>query len=117
MSPQPDPINFGGAGDIDMFPAETHALLREIFDAGAIFADRWGRLASAIAADENEVGTGFDDLSTTFRTQYNALKPDLETLSNNVQPSFERMGTNGNDIVVRYLEMTQQQVDQMRSLE
>ncbi|ADB29884.1 hypothetical protein Kfla_0765 [Kribbella flavida DSM 17836] len=117
MSPDPAPINLGGVGDIDIYPAETQALLQQIQQAGATFAARWAALGPAIAEDETKVGTGFDDLSTAFRNQYNELAPKLAELSNNVEGSFERMGASGHRIVAEYLELSQHQVDQMRTLE
>jgi hypothetical protein len=117
MSPEPQPINFSGVGDIDMFPAETHAAVSEIYRAGRRIGDEWKKRGPELAVDEGKVNTGFDDLSTAFRNQYNALKPMLEKVASQAQQDFENMGTAGNDIVVRYLELTQQQVDRMRSLE
>jgi hypothetical protein len=117
MSPEPQPINFGSVGDMDMFPAETAAAVREIYEAGKIIGDEWRKRGPEIAFDEGKVNTGFDELSTIFREQYNARKPMLEKVANQAQDDFEKMGTAGNDIVVRYLELTQQQVDRMRSLE
>jgi hypothetical protein len=117
MSPEHQPINFGGVGDIDMFPDETHAAVRKIYEAGRIIGDEWEKRGPEIAVDEGKVNTGFDDLSTGFRERYNALKPMLEKVASQAQQDFENMGTAGNDIVVRYLELTQQQVGRMRSLE
>ncbi|MDX6240439.1 MAG: hypothetical protein QOG10_5259 [Kribbellaceae bacterium] len=115
MSPQP--IDIGGIGDIAMFPDETRAAFRKISESGRPFGARWKVAGPALEHDEQLVNTGFDDLSTTFRKQYNALKPMLVNVADHVQENFERMGTDGNDIVDRYLELTQQQVDRMRSLE
>lgn len=117
MSPEPGPINFGGVGDIDMFPAETQAAIRRIAQAGNVVADTWAEVAPRIAADEAKVGTGFDDMSAAFREVYNLLKPQLVKLAEKVPENFEQMARTGNDIVDRYLRLTQQQVDRMRSVE
>jgi hypothetical protein len=112
-----EPINFGGVGDVDMYPAETNAVVAGIADAGRIIGTAWAAAAPAIAADEALVGTGLDDLSAGFRQRYNAIKPQLEKVAQEAEQNFQAMGANGNKIVLMYLEMTNQQVDRLRRLE
>lgn len=117
MNPEPRPISFSASGEIAMYPAETNAALSGIADAGKIIGAAWAAAAPARAADEALVGTGLDDLSTAFRTQYNAIKPQLEDVGNQAEQNFLAMGVNGNNIVKQYLELSQQQTDRLRSLE
>lgn len=110
-------INFGGVGDVDMYPEETNAAVAGIADAGKIIGTAWAAAGPAIAADETKVGTGLDDLSAGFRQRYNAIKPQLEKVAQEAEQNFQAMGANGNKIVLLYMEMTNQQVDRLRRLE
>jgi hypothetical protein len=117
MSEAPQPINFGGVGDIDMYPAETNNAVIGIAEAGKIIADAWAAAGPALAADEAKVGTGLDDLSAVFRANYNATKPQLEQIATEAPANFEAMGANGNKIVLEYMQLTQQQVERLRRLQ
>lgn len=114
MSPQP--INFGGVGDIDMWPAETNEAVLGIAEAGRVVADAWAAAEPAIAADVLEVGTGLDDLSAGFRRRYNEMAPQLAQIAREAPANFEAMGLNGHQIVVQYMQLTDQQIDQLRRL-
>ena len=104
----------GGGGDLDMFPSETTAAAHAIGDAGRIIGDIWKAAGPALAADEAAVGTGLDDLSAAFRTQYNARKPQLELLAAGAEDNFTKMATNAIEIAARYVELAQQQADRLR---
>jgi uncharacterized membrane protein len=104
----------GSGGDLEMFPSETSAAARAIGDAGRIIGDTWKAVGPALAADEAAVGTGLDDLSTAFRTQYNASKPQLEQLAAGAGENFTKMCTNAIEIVARYVELSNQQADRIR---
>jgi len=111
------PINLGGAGDIDIYPEETRALMRRLQQSGVAFGDKWSTLAQSIGAGEQEANTGFDTLSVRFRAQYNPAKPDLEKLSTNVRPNLIRLGAGGNKIIEKYVAAAARDVTRMRSLE
>lgn len=117
MSGAPQPINFGGVGDIDMYPAETNDAVCGIADAGKIIGDAWAAAGPALATDEGKVGGGVDDLSAAFRANYNAMKPQLEQIATEAPANFEAMGANGNKIVIEYMQLTQQQVDRLRRIQ
>ncbi|WP_350279195.1 hypothetical protein [Kribbella sp. HUAS MG21] len=117
MSEAPRPISFGGAGDVDMYPAETNAAVAGIADAGKVIGAAWAAAAPAIAADEAVVGTGLDELSAGFRERYNRIKPQLEKVAQEAEHNFQAMGANGNKIVLLYMELTRQQADRLRRLE
>jgi hypothetical protein len=116
MSEAPQPINFGGVGDVDMYPAETNDSMIGIAEAGKVVGDAWAAAAPALLADEAKVGGGLDDLSTNFRKQYAVLKPQLEKAVGEAPANFEAMGANGNQIVLQYMELTHQQIDRLRRL-
>ena len=104
----------GSGADLDMLPSETNAAAHDIGDAGRIIGDTWKVIGPALAADEAAVGTGLDDLSATFRRDYNASKPQLEQLASGAEENFTKMGTNANDIVAKYVELARQQADRLR---
>lgn len=106
----------GGGGDLDMFPSETSTAAHAIGDAGRIIGDTWKAAGPALAADEAVVGTGLDDLSTAFRTQYNASKPQLEQLAAGAEDNFTKMCTNALEIVANYIELAHQQAERLRRL-
>ena len=117
MSEAPQPINFGGVGDVDMYPTETNDSMVGIAGAGKAVGDAWAAAAPALLADEGKVGGGLDDLSTNFRRQYEVLKPQLEQAVSEAPENFRNMGVGGNRIVLEYMELTRQQVDRLRRLE
>lgn len=117
MSEAPQPINFGGIGDVDMDPGPTNAAVARIADAGQVIGDAWRSAAGELAALEGKVGGGIDDLSTGFRERYKGMKPSLEQVASGAQENFQAMGANGNQIVLEYMKLTQQQVDRLRRLE
>ncbi|MGW6197219.1 hypothetical protein ACWF0M_13835 [Kribbella sp. NPDC055110] len=110
-----DQISLHSAGgDLSMFPSETNAAAHAIGDAGRIIGDTWKAIGPALAADEALVGTGLDDLSATFRNDYNARKPQLEKLAADAEENFTKMGTNANEIVAKYVELQREQADRLR---
>jgi hypothetical protein len=111
------PINFGGVGDIDMYPEETGEQLRRLHDSGAVFGNVRPGAEGAIRAGEQEANTGFDTLSVNFRASYEAGRPQLEQLSANVQPLLEEMGIRGATIVAEYIRHAEDDAARMRSLE
>jgi hypothetical protein len=116
MSPSPQPINFGGVGDIDMWPAETNDAMVGIAEAGRFIAEAWATAGPAIAADALAVGGGLDDLSVNFRKHINEQGPKLEQVAVEAPANFEAMGANGNQIVMQYMQLTHQQIDMLRRL-
>jgi len=120
MSPEPDPqpINFDGVGDLDMLPGPAYEAVEAIYQAGKMFGPLWDTLAPSIFADEQVVTTGFDDLSVNFRDQYNPLKEAIGPIADMVERNFATFAQGGNDIIARYLELSDQiQPARMRSLE
>jgi hypothetical protein len=111
------PINFGGVGDIDMFPDETGAQMRRLFDAGKIFGDALPAANAAIDKGEQEANTGFDTLSVDFRASYKAYETELDKLSPGIQPMVENLGSSGTRIVGEYLQHADEDAARMRSLE
>lgn len=110
------PVNFGNAGDVDMYPAETYAAAKAISEAGRLIRDAWREAAPALEEDEQKIGTGFDDLSAGFRKRYTELKPQLEKVATEAAANFETMGSNGINGVKLYLQLTHQQVALLQSL-
>jgi hypothetical protein len=117
MSDQPQPINFGGTGDLNMLPAETNEAVVRIAESGKAIADAWANARPRLDEDEQKVGTGFDELSAGFRERYNAMKPQLEDIAVGAAPNFHAMGASGNNIVMHYMELDHQQTDRLRKLE
>jgi len=114
----PKPIDFGGTGDIDMYPDATFQAIQRIYQAGSDFGAVWPGLLAAIDADEQIVETGFDELSIAYRTAYNQYKPVVQQQADRVAPDLHEAGTKGNEIVANYLELTNQiQPAYMRALE
>jgi hypothetical protein len=113
----PGPINFGGVGDIDMYPDETGAILRQLYDSAASFRDALPAATAAITSGEQEANTGFDTLSVNFRASYGAGELQLEQLSKNVQPLVEHLGIAGAKIVAEYIQHADEDAARMRSLE
>ena len=111
------PINFGGVGDIDMYPDETDALMRQVCDAGALFGQTKSAATAAIEQGEQEANTGYDTLSVNFRASYGAGEVQLKQLSENVQPLMEHMGSSGAKIVQEYIKHADEDAARMRSLE
>jgi len=109
------PINFGGVGKVEMYPAETNDAMISLQAAGRPIKETWQQVSGAIAADEAKVGTGFDDLSTAFRGQYNVLSESLKKIAAAAGDSFEKMGANGVAIVVHYLELDNQAAALLKS--
>jgi hypothetical protein len=119
MSPEPapQPINFGGIGDLDMIPTAAHEAVKAIYQAGRIFGPVWRSLAPAIATDERAVSSGMDAMSVNFRTEYNAYKDAVGPIADEVQSNFTTLGQGGNGMIARYLELSNQiQPAWMRSL-
>jgi hypothetical protein len=110
------PINFGGVGDIDMFPEETRAAMRRLQQAGTDFGSRWSILSAAILTGEQESTTGFDSLSKRFRETYNPAKPPIQEASDAAGANVGGIGTNGTVIVGKYLESAERDAARMRAV-
>ena len=110
------PINFGGVGDIDMYPDETREAMRRLQQAGTDFGLRWSLLSAAIRVGELGSSTGFDTLSTRFRETYNPAKPPIQEASDAASTNVGGMGSQGGDIVGKYVESAARDVARMRSL-
>jgi hypothetical protein len=116
-APAPQPINFGGTGSVEMYPAETNDLVLEIARAGDVIGRAWAAAGPALAADEAVVGTGFDDLSAAFRDRYTKIAPELGKLASEAPANFLAMAANGVDIVKNYLQLSHQNVESLRKLD
>ncbi len=110
------PINFGGVGDIDMYPEETRAAMRRLQQAGTDFGSRWSLLSAAIRVGELGSTTGFDTLSTRFRETYNPAKPPIQQASDAASGNVGGMGSQGSDMVGKYVEAAERDVARMRSV-
>jgi hypothetical protein len=115
---EPQPVNLGGIGDIDMYPVETHAAARVVHQAGKTFGEVWSRVGPAIADAESQLGQGADDLGTNFRNGYNAFAISAVPAAEAVQEVYEGLGEAGGKAVALYLETDQQIVpERFRSIE
>lgn len=110
------PINFGGVGDIDMYPEETRAVMQRLQQAGTDFGSRWSLLSAAIRVGELGSTTGFDTLSTRFRETYNPAKPPIQEASDATANNVGGLGTQGSGIVGKYVEAAARDVARMRSV-
>ncbi|MFF1817241.1 hypothetical protein ACFVWG_08085 [Kribbella sp. NPDC058245] len=108
------PINFGGIGDIDMYPDQTGALMRRLEAAGVAFGSQLPTLLQTINRGEQEANTGFDTLSKNFRLNYNASANQLKTLTGNVQPMLVRIATEGIRVVAEYVQHAENEAATMR---
>ncbi|WP_433165248.1 hypothetical protein [Kribbella sp. CA-247076] len=117
MSAGSGPIDFGGTGHINMFPAETDEVMSRLSVAGKPIADAWAKAKPALDADEQVVGTGLDDLSAGFRRRYNTMRPPLERTASEAGANFHAMGANGHKIVKQYVDLDQQQAERLRRLQ
>ncbi|MEV5961953.1 hypothetical protein AB0L70_09335 [Kribbella sp. NPDC051952] len=116
MSPQP--VNFGGIGDIDMYPDDTFRASQQIYQAGGLFGSKWPGLLKAIDDDEQVVSTGFDELSVAYRAAYNAYKEVVPKQAAEVAPKLYKTADAGRRGVVEYLQLSEQdQPAYMRALE
>ncbi|MFI5736305.1 hypothetical protein ACIA49_39690 [Kribbella sp. NPDC051587] len=112
----PGPIRAGGVGDIVMYPMETNAAMVQLSEAGKAFGDAWRTIGPLLAADEAKVGTGFDELSSKFRTAYNDIGTKLKELAGEIEPNIKAMGANGNQIVQQKVQLSQQQAAYLRQI-
>ncbi|MEV6283159.1 hypothetical protein [Kribbella sp. NPDC051770] len=110
------PINFGGVGDIDMYPEQTREAMRRLEKAGTDFGTRWSLLSAAIRVGELGSTTGFDTLSVRFRETYNPAKPPIQEASDAASGNVGGMGRQGGVIVGKYVESAQRDVARMRSV-
>lgn len=107
MSPQP--VNFGGVGDIDMYPDETFRAAQQIYRSGSVFGNRWPDLLRAIDHDEQIVSVGFDDLSVAYREAYNKYKEVVPKRADEVAPKLYDAGNRGRLGVLKYLQLSEQE--------
>ncbi|GAB3813043.1 hypothetical protein [Kribbella italica] len=110
------PINFGGAGDIDMLPTEARAAMRRLQQAGTAFGNRWTVLSTAIRTGELEANTGFDTLSKGFRDAYNPAKEPIQQASDATGGAVGGLGAQGNQIVGQYVQSAQRDAARMRAV-
>ncbi|MEU4193260.1 hypothetical protein AB0E69_15290 [Kribbella sp. NPDC026611] len=107
MSPQP--VNFGGVGDIEMYPDDTFRAAQVIYQAGTIFGNAFPGLLAAIDHDEQVVSTGFDALSIAYRDAYNKYKEVVPKRAAQVAPDLYDAGNRGRLGVTKYLQLSEQE--------
>ena len=103
-------VNFGGYGDVDMYPYETMDAARLVFDAGHVFAEAWGRLLGPIEAAEEQLGNG--PLAENYVASYNSVEAVVKSGAASVGPTYEGLGSSGAKAVTTYVQIDSVDVPQ-----